>query len=167
MDRPETIDGFLEGRSVLNNLRTDTFIQWLAYGAIYPLDAKDFLLVTSAEPIYQSDVTRMNHSNLSDDNSSYNDDIYNKGFLLVSTSIDEICEINLQKSNDIQPTSIQEYTRSCLKLAGYIGILNPDGTTTLTFIIDLPFQTGIFFNITIQLFAMINLHIYDYHLFII
>ena len=147
MDRPETIDGFVEGRSVLNYLRPDTFIQWLAYGAIYPLDAKDFLLITSAEPIYQSDVTAMNQYNSSDvNNSRTNEDIYNKGFLLVSTSIDDICEINPKKSNEIEPNSIQEYTRSCLKLAGYIGIINPDGTTTLTFIIDLPFQTGIFCN---------------------
>ena len=49
IDHPDSIDALLEGRSVLNHLSESTYVQWLAYGAMYPLGAKDFLLVTSEE----------------------------------------------------------------------------------------------------------------------
>ena len=65
IEHPEAVDGVLEGRSEMFYLTDKTYIQWLAYGAIYPSAARDFLLVTSEE-VFDRD----------------------HGFVIASTSID-------------------------------------------------------------------------------
>ena len=48
-----------------------TYVQWLAYAPIWPVGARDFLVVTTEE---------------------YYDLINRNGFVIASTSIDDICE---------------------------------------------------------------------------
>jgi len=70
LEHPDVIDGLLVGRSILHRLNDQTHVQWLAYGAIWPVGARDFLIVTTEEPY---------------------DKTTNEGFIIVSTSIDDIC----------------------------------------------------------------------------
>ncbi len=123
--RPDSVDGFQEGRSILNYLNDDTCVQWMAYGALYPLVSKDFLLVTTHEPL---------------------DKKTQEGFVIASTSIDDMCVLDrgrtgldpLVNSSGSDRSQSRKFTRSYLRLAGYVGVPNADGTTELTFIVDLP-----------------------------
>lgn len=123
--RPDSIDGFLEGRSILNYLSPETYVQWMAYGALFPLTAKDLLLVTTMEAWEKKDA---------------------RSFVIASTSIDNMCEISRPVRDSISSTSggdagpIPKYTRANLRLGGYVGIPNEDGSTTLTFVIDMPME---------------------------
>jgi hypothetical protein len=63
---------------VLNYLTATTYVQWLAYGAIYPMGAKDFLLVSSEEGF----------------NSPSSFAAADGSFVIASTSIDDICEMD-------------------------------------------------------------------------
>ena len=145
MYRPDSVDGFLEGRSILSYLSADTYVQWLAYGAMYPLAAQDFLLVTSQEPFDKKKDK-------------------NKGFIIASTSVDDLCEIgadneSYELASTVTPDGVaaaqfnnnpashfsteastpkKKYHRSALRLAGYVGVALADGSTQLTFMIDLP-----------------------------
>ena len=123
--RPDSVDGFQEGRSILNYLDDNTCVQWMAYGALYPLVSKDFLLVTTHEPL---------------------DKKTQDGFVIASTSIDDMCVLDrgragldpLVTSSGSDRSQSRKFTRSYLRLAGYVGVPNADGTTELTFIVDLP-----------------------------
>jgi hypothetical protein len=100
-------------------------VQWLAYSTIWPVGARDFLVLTVE---YVSKV---------DDS-----------FVIISTSIDEVCgeeerRINIGKHSQISSngknTSEQShtYTRSTMKLAGYVGLYNRDTHgTDLTLFLD-------------------------------
>jgi hypothetical protein len=99
-----------------------TSIQWLAYGSIWPVGARDFLVLTIE---YTSHV--------------------NNSFMVVSTSIDHICGAeekrvtsnNASRQGDSTSADSTQYTRSQMRLAGYIGILNPEtGGTDLTLFLD-------------------------------
>lgn len=140
MFRPDSIDGFLEGRSILNYLSPETYVQWMAYGALFPLQAKDLLLVTTVEPWDKKKTSR--------------------GFVIASTSIDSMCEISTAKPQKLSPPKLSsaqslkrdslssssggegtpkgKYIRANLRLGGYIGIPNEDGSTSLTFLVDMP-----------------------------
>lgn len=122
MNRTDAVDHFLEGRSILQKLSPGTFVQWMAYGSIYPISARDFLLVTSKEAYDAGDST---------------------GFVLASTSIDEVCEITeIGKDDSVSHSSKHRYSRSQLRLAGYVGVQNEDGSTTLTFLLDMPVEAN-------------------------
>jgi len=111
IEQPEALDGVLEGRSDCMHLTPAVYVQWLAYGAIYPSAARDFLLVTKEEEGRGS-------------------------FAIASTSIDELCEMTLDGlsssskssqssgsagSNFLNKGSNDGYVRSALRLAGYVG----------------------------------------------
>lgn len=113
LEHPDAIDGLLAGRAVLCNLNNDTYLQWLAYGAIWPVGARDFLLVTTEEPYDKST---------------------GEGFALVSTSIDHICE--LEEDSDSKLNNDTHYSRSHLRLAGYIGTPNASGGTDVFLFVE-------------------------------
>lgn len=138
--RPDSVDGFVEGRSILSYLSKDTYVQWLAYGAMFPLEAKDFLVVTTLEPW---------------------DKKTNEGFVIASTSVDSMCEMGRcvrrnsltgggdrgggtssggVSSGSESHTQKKAYRRTFLRLSGYVGVPNADGSTSLTFILDLPME---------------------------
>ncbi len=111
-DMPAAVDSLLEGRAVLSRLDPFTHIQYLAYGAIWPIGARDFLLVTT-EDVY--DVKA------------------DTGFVIASTSIDEIIELE-----GVEEAGLSKmYTRSTLKLAGFVGVQNKQGGTDLTMFVDI------------------------------
>lgn len=69
LQHPNMMDDCLEGGSILSRLNPNTYVQWLAYGSVWPLvGSRDFLLVTTEEPF---------------------DKKRNEGFVIVSTSIDD------------------------------------------------------------------------------
>lgn len=116
IEHPEVVDGLLVGRSVLNRLNPKTYVQWLAYGAIWPVGARDFLVVTSEE--------------------TYETSHGSEGFCIVSTSIDDICEEVEEDTNGDGTNNGSNFTRSRLKLAGYVGVPNKAGGTDLTMFVD-------------------------------
>ena len=132
VERPDSVDGFVRGRSVLNHLSDDTYVQWLAYEAIFPLSAKDFLLVTTQE-VWDKRTQR--------------------GFVIASTSIDAMCEVDSpSQSSPFSPAAMEangerrtklgtpreHYERTNLRLSGYVGIPQEDGSTQVTFLLDIP-----------------------------
>jgi hypothetical protein len=110
-DNPGAVDQLLEGRAVLSRLNPHTTIQYLAYGAIWPIGARDFLLVTSQDAY---------------------DTKTREGFVIASTSIDDICELEGIDEAGLSGT----YTRSSIKIAGYVGVPNKTGGTDLTLFVD-------------------------------
>jgi hypothetical protein len=113
LEHPDVIDGLLVGRSVLYRLNEQTHVQWLAYGAIWPVGARDFLIVTTEEPYNKST---------------------GEGFIIVSTSIDDICEE--EESSTDEDKSETKFIRSRLRLAGYVGVINEQGGTDLSLFVD-------------------------------
>jgi hypothetical protein len=111
MDRAESIDGLLEKKYVLARLDSDTMVQLLAYGPIWPVGARDYLIVTS-EVTYPTPL--------------------GEGFLIASTSIDDICE-----EEDADNRVPSKYTRSSMRLAGYVGLPNATGGTDLHMFVDI------------------------------
>jgi hypothetical protein len=75
VDQPASLDGLLENRSLLARVTPQTSVQWLAYGAIWPIGSRDFLVVTTEEIVKASVGSPVGD-----------------GFMLVSKSIDDICE---------------------------------------------------------------------------
>lgn len=112
LEHPEAVDSILEGRAVLSRLDPYTHIQYLAYGAIWPIGARDFLLVTT-EDVYDYKT--------------------NTGFVIASTSIDDLLDLE-----GVEEAGLSKmYTRSTLKLAGYVGVQNAKGGTDLTLFVDM------------------------------
>lgn len=122
----------MEERSVLARLNSKTSLQWIAYGSVWPVGAFDFLVVT-----------------LDDTCTSSNGKV---GFVIVSTSIDGIVdeeEAMLEKDggdcsgsegggdDDTCRSDRSKYSRSSLKMAGYVGVPNATGGTELTLYLDL------------------------------
>lgn len=115
VEHPDAIDGLVEGRATLTTLNANAYVQWLAYSSLWPVGARDFLLVTMEE------------------------DSYEKGFMIVSTSIDHICQVEEEDEdgNDLDDAEKFRYTRSCLRLAGYIGVPNKTGGTDVSIFVDI------------------------------
>jgi hypothetical protein len=132
-ESPEHVDGLLEQREVLCRLDNRTSVQWIAYGAMWPIGARDFLVLTS-ESTFNSEKP------FDDDPRTTHD-----SFILVSTSVDSIYEdiIESQSGNDGNDDDPM-YTRSYLRLAGYIGTKNKlKGGTDLRLFINLDIATYI------------------------
>jgi hypothetical protein len=115
----EAFDSLLSKRCILNELDEKTHLQWLAYSSIWPVGARDFLVVTTDEPFDTADGS----------------------FLIVSSSVDDLCEEVDDIDNAIERIIGQEdgdggYSRSCLRLAGYIGRPNIRGGVDLTLFLD-------------------------------
>jgi hypothetical protein len=121
VDQPEIVDALLIGRSVLTNLDKNTYVQWLGYGAIWPVGSRDFLIVTTEENYVA------NNADNSDENA---------GFIIVSTSIDNIVEDVDADENADDTYEAYQFTRSKLKLAGYVGIPNSRGGTDVSLFVD-------------------------------
>jgi hypothetical protein len=132
-DNPHAIDSLLEGRTILAALDTPgsayterserhiTYVQWLAYASIWPVGARDFLVVTSED---------------------YFDVVNNTGFVIASTSVDHICEEEEVLEDGGRPSvacklTTDKYSRSCLRLAGYVGKMNANGGTDLKIFVDM------------------------------
>jgi len=132
-DNPHAIDSLLEGRTVLAALDTPesahsqrsdrhiTYVQWLAYASMWPVGARDFLVVTSED---------------------YFDVVNNTGFVIASTSVDHICEEEELNDDAGRPSvasklTTDKYSRSCLRLAGYVGKMNANGGTDLKIFVDM------------------------------
>lgn len=121
----------LEGRTILASLdhlhgedaAHKTYVQWLAYAPIWPVGARDFLVVTSEE---------------------YFDVVNKEGFIIASTSVDDICEEEeiFENKREMEDGKCERklhtdiYTRSCLRLAGYVGSPNGKGGTDLRIFVD-------------------------------
>ena len=116
MNHPKEVDALLEGRTILSKLDQQSYIQWLAYGTIWPIGARDFLLVTT-EDVF--------------------DERTGDGFVIASTSIDHLCELEGEVvKGETNDTAEPSYTRSSLKLAGYVGVPNASGGTDVSMFVD-------------------------------
>ena len=111
MDRAESIDGLLEKKYTLARIGEGLIVQLLAYGPIWPVGSRDYLIVTS-EVSYSTP--------------------RGEGFVIASTSIDEICE-----EENAYGHSASRYTRSSMRLAGYVGVPNESGGTDLQMFVDM------------------------------
>ena len=137
LEHQDQIDGMLAGKSVLNKIDARTYVQWLAYKSIWPLGARDFLLVTAETPFPAEK---------------------DEGFLIVSTSIDDICEEIDDGDTDVDEPGasargsaaatasreqrirkLAEFSRSKIRLAGYIGVPSTTvrGGTDLSLFVDI------------------------------
>ena len=119
MNHPKEVDALLEGRTILSKLDQQSYIQWLAYGTIWPIGARDFLLATT-EDVF--------------------DERTGDGFIIASTSIDHLCELDgevVKGEADLDSGADKpSYTRSSLKLAGYVGVPNAHGGTDVSLFVD-------------------------------
>jgi hypothetical protein len=129
------VDALVEERMVLAQLNAKTSVQWIAYGAVWPVGAFDFLVVTVDDTCTNS-----------------TGDV---GFVIVSTSVDGLVDEEAPPSSrgsqDSDSGSGEEdedgapafrsakdkYSRSCLRMAGYVGYPNDSGGTELTLYLDL------------------------------
>lgn len=121
---PEYVDTLLEKRNILCQLDELTTIQWIAYGAIWPVGATDFLVITTECAFNSNNPGCTNPHEIHD------------SFLIVSTSVDSIVEDEEEKheENDSNDT---KYNRSTLRLAGYSGTPNSAiGGTDLRLFVD-------------------------------
>lgn len=124
---PEYVDTLLEKRSILCQLDESTMIQWIAYSAIWPVGATDFLVVTTECAFNSSNPGCKNPLEIHD------------SFLIVSTSVDSIIEDEEEKNENIPEDYENEnkYNRSTLRLAGYSGTPNTlKGGTDLRLFVD-------------------------------
>lgn len=133
-EQPELIDSLVEERVVVSQLNARTSVQWLAYGAVWPVGAFDFLVVTVEEPRLDADGS--------------------EGFVIVSTSVDGYCEnafahVGVSRdgendeddnmstgSMDSETSGKHKYSRSCVRMAGYVGKANSKGGTVLSLYLD-------------------------------
>ena len=111
MDQSPAFDAFLDQKIDLFRLDKKSYLQLLQYSPIWPLGSREYLVITS----------EMSYSTPR-----------GEGFVIASTSIDGICE-----DADSYSTSSASYTRSNLRLAGYIGTPNGCGGTDLQLFIDM------------------------------
>lgn len=107
---PEYVDTLLEERSVICQLDEHSSIQWIAYGAIWPVGATDFLVVTT-ECAFSGDGGA----------TSLNSPVGNyDSFIIASTSVDSVCEDQVESASNPDSKTIEsKYNRSQLRLAGY------------------------------------------------
>ena len=121
MHYPEQVDGLLARRTVLNRLDNETFLQWMGYGLgrDWPMGLRDFLVVTSEECI--------------------ND--FQDGFVIASTSVDQICEEIDDIDNSVEEimgkdNSGRTFQRASITISGFVGLPDGNGGTNLTLFID-------------------------------
>ena len=121
MHYPEQVDGLLARRTVLNRLDNETFLQWMGYGLgrDWPLGLRDFLVVTSEECI--------------------ND--FQDGFVIASTSVDQICEEIDDIDNSVEEIMGKDscgrtFQRASITISGFVGLPDGNGGTNLTLFID-------------------------------
>jgi hypothetical protein len=110
---PEYVDTLLEERSVICQLDEKSSIQWIAYGAIWPVGATDFLVVTT-ECAFSADSPSHALLNIPLD--------AHDSFIIASTSVDSVCEDEVERANAGDENGSAEeskYSRSQLRLAGY------------------------------------------------
>ena len=110
MEFPEYVDTLLENRSVICQLDEKSSIQWIAYGAIWPVGATDFLVVTTECGFTAEGPPKKNSTDLHD------------SFIIASTSVDSLCEDEVEKvstANEGSGVEPSKYSRSELRLAGY------------------------------------------------
>jgi hypothetical protein len=133
-EQPELIDSLVEERVIVLQLNARTTVQWLAYGAVWPVGAFDFLVVTVEEPRLDADGS--------------------EGFIIVSTSVDSYCENAFANSKmgrdddndedddmstgsvDSETSGKHKYSRSYVRMAGYVGKANGKGGTVLSLYLD-------------------------------
>jgi len=115
-----------------------TYVQHLQYGAIWPVGARDYLLITSEEDFYSADTSGSSSGSGSKqerqknaDGSASDADADRCGFIFASTSVDHLW------SPEASADDNGEYSRSTLRLAGYVGEANATGGTDLTMYVDL------------------------------
>lgn len=127
------VDALVEERQVLAQLNAKTSLQWIAYGSVWPVGAFDFLVVTLDDTCTNS--------------------VGDVGFVVVSTSVDGIVdeegkshahddssESGSEDDEEARPSfrsAKSKYSRSCLRMAGYVGQPNDSGGTELTLYLDL------------------------------
>jgi hypothetical protein len=127
---PEYVDTLLEKRNILCQLDELTTIQWIAYGAIWPVGATDFLVITTECAFNSSNPACKNPHEIHD------------SFLIVSTSVDSILEDEEEKQEEEKEgqqhqSEHTKYNRSTLRLAGYSGTPNTSkGGTDLRLFVD-------------------------------
>jgi len=143
-----------------------TYVQHLQYGTIWPVGARDYLLVTSEEDFYSGGSSSGGYSGSSGSEqaqkkpgasasasaSASDADIDRRGFIFASTSIDHLWSPESAatgSSTDDSSSSSSgmagmlalednaDYSRSTLRLAGYVGEANAAGGTDLTMYVDL------------------------------
>ena len=111
MDQSHKFDGFMDRKVDLSRIDKKTYLQLLQYSPIWPLGSRDYLIVTS-EVSFPSQ--------------------RGEGFAIASTSVDDICD-----DKDVYSHSNTKYTRSSIRLAGFIGTLNGSGGTDLEMFVDM------------------------------
>eukprot|EP01038_Epipyxis_sp_PR26KG_P012645 gene12645-16953_t len=122
--QPAALERSLEMRSILHQLSTDSYVQWVAYGAIWPCLSRDYLLITTENKYF----TNKKNSILS------NEDNNSTGFIISSCSIDNICDLNFDEDDaGIKST----FTRSNLHVGGYVGKPDGNGGTDLFLFVHL------------------------------
>lgn len=147
------------------NAELSTYVQHLQYGAIWPVGARDYLLVTSEEDFYSAGSAAFDSASTTNNNrvgnkqqeqkekekgSGSDAEIDRRGFIFASTSIDHLwLGSDTGSSGSIGGTTTGssddlggldengDYSRSTLRLAGYVGEANATGGTDLTMYVDL------------------------------
>lgn len=133
-EHPEIVDKLVEERKLLAQLNARTSVQWIAYGSVWPVGAFDFLVVTFDEICTNSKGEQ--------------------GFVIVSTSVDGIIDDDIEAplgedGNSREDSSEEDegggssyrsakskYSRSCLRMAGYVGQPDNMGGTELSLYLD-------------------------------
>lgn len=126
---PEYVDTLLEEKSIICQLDEQSSIQWIAYGAIWPVGATDFLVVTT-ECSFSADTLPTAHSNPLSSHDS---------FIIASTSVDSVCEDEVETCSNGSTKAAEEskYNRSELRLAGYTCTPNNEkGGTDVRLFVD-------------------------------
>ena len=111
MDQQPAFDAFLDHKIDLFRIDKKCYLQLLQYSPLWPLGAREYLIITSE---VSTSTPR------------------GEGFIIASTSIDDICE-----DAEAYSRSSNNYTRSSLRLAGYIGSPNGCGGTDLQLFVDM------------------------------
>ena len=111
MDQAQTFDAFLDHKIDLFRIDKKCYLQLLQYSPIWPLGSREYMVITS-EVSYSTS--------------------RGEGFVIAYTSIDDICE-----DADVYSKATAHYSRSSLRLAGYIGTPNGCGGTDLQLFIDM------------------------------
>ena len=106
---PEYVDTLLEEKNVICQLDEKSSIQWIAYGAIWPVGATDFLVVTTECAFSSESLPSSSNYPLGSHDS----------FIIASTSVDSVCEDEAENASTGDDAGDSKYNRSQLRLAGY------------------------------------------------
>lgn len=106
----ESIDGLLESRQVLASLGEGAEVQLLTYGPIWPVGAREYLIATANVSMPCT---------------------HGEGFIISSTSVDDVCV-----EEDAHVHAAGAPARSLMRLAGFVGTPNSDGSIDLQLFVD-------------------------------